>query len=310
MEDEQSTNPEASHVDGPAKEESEHVHERGGHAESAASGKSSSPAEKLKGFLSFDRADAGNASRKLDPDAKVRYLNGESLSRPLDMPNGVKRGMLAALVAAAIIGCAFLAWYFDGVANGPKRQEQAIEETLAKEVSYDLPDLYSLMPLDDEGILAALHEANLPIFEVPAQSERSVLQIVKLPPDMNVVDAGMMYASGVSKLSAADAAKLLNGSWDLQVDRENGVNMVVHFADFSAATVDEAIQTALTAEGLNETNITESGEDSAGNTFTAGTIDGENGSYSWRVSALPLSKIYSIDGLPQNAVYVGIRMTS
>lgn len=309
MQDEQSTKHEVSHDDEMKPRESEVADMHAAHSEHA-SNKGSSAADKIKGVLFPARAEEEPPSRRLDPNAKVRYLNGEALSRPLDMPKNVKMGMIIALVVAAIIGCAFLALYFDGMMNEPKRQEQAIQETLAQEVAYDLPNLYSLMPLDDEGILATLHESGLPIYEVPSQSERSQMEIIKLPPDMNVVDAGMMYASGVSKLSADSAAKLLNGSWDLQVDRENGVNMVVHFADFSAKTVDAAIQSALAAEGLNETTIIESGEDSAGNTFVTGTIEGDNGTYSWRVSALPLSKIYSIDGLPDTAVYVGIRMTS
>ena len=75
-------------------------------------------------------------------------------------------------------------------------------------------------------------------------------------------------------------------------------------------TVDAAVQSALATEGLTDSTIEDSGEDTAGNTYVMGTITGDAGTYSWRVSALPLSKIYSVNGLPENAVYVGIRMTS
>ena len=31
--------------------------------------------------------------------------------------------------------------------------------------------------------------------------------------------------------------------------------------------------------------------------------------YSWRVSVVPLSEVYSVAGLPENALFVGIRFT-
>lgn len=255
--------------------------------------------------------DLGRAARmKHDPDATVIHLNGEVLSRPLDMPARVRGGLVIALVIAALIGAAFLSWYFDGIVNEPKRQQQAISESLSKEVSYDLPNLYSLMPLDDASILATLQQTGLNIYEAPMREGSSLYEIIKLPADVSAVDAGAMYLAGVENLQASDAARLLNGSWNLQVDRENGVNMVLHYADFKSGNVDAAVQSALAFEGLTDSSIEDSGEDSAGNTYVLGTISGDGGTFSWRVSALPLSEVYSISGLPSNAVYVGIRMTS
>ena len=53
----------------------------------------------------------------------------------------------------------------------------------------------------------------------------------------------------------------------------------------------------------------ESGVDDAGNTFQTGTIDVDGTTYAWRVSAIALSSVYDITGLPDTAVYVGVRMT-
>ncbi|MCI9128732.1 MAG: teichoic acid transporter [Eggerthellaceae bacterium] len=267
----------------------------------------------LEGMRSklFKDDDASSArSHRKSPDSNVIYPNGDALSRPITLPKSVKRGSLIFVAAAVLIGALFLGWYFDDMMNEPKRQQESIAETLSQEVPYDPPNLYSLMPLDNESINAELTSSGLTIYEVPAIEGRSLYELIKLPDGINIVDAGVMYASGVDKLPASDAAKLLNGSWDMQVDRENGVNIVVHFADFHSGSVDAAVQSALAAEGLQDSNIEDSGQDSAGNTYTMGSITGELGTYSWRVSALPLNKIYSIDGLPENAVYVGIRMTS
>ena len=65
----------------------------------------------------------------------------------------------------------------------------------------------------------------------------------------------------------------------------------------------------MTASGLAEAPIVDSGTDSAGNTYRSGTIEANGTAYDWRVSAIPLSSVYKIKGLPDTAIYVGVRMT-
>lgn len=243
-------------------------------------------------------------------DSKVIYLNGEALSRPLTMPENIKKGLIIFLVAAAVIGALIFGWYCDQTFNEPKRRQQAIAQTLAADSPYQLPALSSLISLSNAEILAKFTEEKLPVYEIPPKEGSQLFDIVKLPTGINVAEAGLAYAQGVNKLDAREAARLLNGSWTLQVNRENGVNMVVRYATFKAESVDAAVQTALAEQGLNETEVGESGTDSAGNTFVAGTLQQNDHTYSWRISALPMSKIYNIEGFPQGAVYVGIRMTS
>ena len=91
----------------------------------------------------------------------VRYYDGAELSRPLETPPRVRAIMLAAMVVAAVIGCLFLGRYFDQIMNEPIRQQQTLQENLAREVSYDFPLLSSLMPLSDEEIMTALTDATL-----------------------------------------------------------------------------------------------------------------------------------------------------
>lgn len=244
------------------------------------------------------------------PDAKVLYPNADVLKRPLDPPTPVRRGIALMFIIAALLGAAFLAWYFDGVVNEPQRQEQAMADNLSQDIAYDLPQLYPLMALDNATILSTFQEAGLSVFEMPTKENSAVWQVIKLPAGVNAAEAGAIYLSGIDKVGAADAARLLNGSWDLKVDRENGVNVVLHFVDFKSKSVDAAVQAAIAAEGLTDSSIEKSGEDESGNTYTMGTITGDTGTYSWRVSAIPLSEIYAINGLPEDAVYVGVRMTS
>ena len=47
-----------------------------------------------------------------------------------------------------------------------------------------------------------------------------------------------------------------------------------------------------------------------GYTFQNGAVDIEGDTYTWRVSAAPLSDKYDIKGLPSTATYVGIRLTA
>ena len=95
----------------------------------------------------------------------VRYYDGAELSRPLETPPRVRAIMLAAMVVAAVIGCLFLGRYFDQIMNEPIRQQQTLQENLAREVSYDFPLLSSLMPLSDEEIMTALTDAGYTLYE-------------------------------------------------------------------------------------------------------------------------------------------------
>ena len=87
--------------------------------------------------------------------------------------------------------------------------------------------------------------------------------------------------------------------------------MRVGYADFTSGSLEAAIQSAIASEGFDPATTPEGGAgvDEVGNTFQSGTIDVNGTVYTWKVSALPLSNMYDITGLPESAVYVGIRMT-
>lgn len=244
-------------------------------------------------------------------DGPVRYLDGSSLTRPLEAPRPQMLAMAAFVLAAAVIGGVFLFNVIDNVTHSAERTRATVEQNLARPASMaSLPNLASLVGLDAEGVKTAFAESGWSIADKGALSgdESGNLDLIKLPDDVSEAQALLMY-SNVSSLSAADATLLLNGSWQFTSEAGGSVNMRVKYADFSSGSVEAAIQAAMASEGLEGSTLGESGVDDAGNTFQTGTIDVDGTTYAWRVSAIALSSVYDITGLPDTAVYVGVRMT-
>ncbi len=249
-------------------------------------------------------------NKNISDDGKIYYLSGEALERPILPPKKIVRASLILIIIAAVIGGIFLFIYLDGVFNAPLREQQKLEENIQKEVDLGLPNLQTLVSLDDASILAKLQESGATLYEkVPVGSEKP-FEVIKLPADVALADAAALYLQGISSLSASEAALLLNGSWDLTVNREKGINMGIHYADFKSGTIEQAISEAAHSQEFDTNGNIDSGEDSSGNTYISGATDIDGKSYSWRVSAVPLSAVYSQPGLPENAIYVGIRIYS
>jgi hypothetical protein len=217
--------------------------------------------------------------------------------------------MAGFVVVGAIIGVIFLAGFIDEMVNAPQREIEATQENLAREVDYGTPILPSLVGLDDASIMGVYADAGFTIYDLnSANAEGAGLDIIRLPEGISVVDAGLMYSQGVSNLSSSDAARLLNGSWRLTVGRSGYIDMTTRYADFTSGSAETAIQNAIAQQGLAESSMGEAGVDNAGNTFQAGSVVIGDVGYNWRISACALSEVYSVDGLPSDAIYVGIRM--
>lgn len=244
----------------------------------------------------------------------VRYLDGSSLARPFDLPKRTIAALCAFVLVAAVIGGVFLYNFLDTVLNASAREQASVEQNLARDVSYDLPALAALASLDDASIRQTFADAGYSTVDLSTEEEfpSGGFELAKLPSDVSTVDAGLMYAQGIAQLSAADAARLLKGSWTLTVDRSEALSMNVRYADFSSGDVNAAVQAAVAAEGFDPATVPEDGQgvDEVGNTFMTGTVDVDGSTYTWRVSAIALSEVYDISGLPDSAVYVGIRLTA
>lgn len=264
------------------------------------------------------RSRAKDASDPYVPRTAPRYENTtidypdtSVLARPLDMPPAVRRGLGLFLVAAAVIGGIFLFRYFDATVSAPAREAAEVVENVTRRVPYDLPVLLDLMPLSDTDIMASLSASGDTLFErTPiGTNEAGGFQVVKLPEGVSLADAAAVYLTGLDKVNAVSASKLLNGSWNLTVTREAPYNILVRYADFSSGSIENAIQSALLSQNLDSEEETESGIDDSGNTYLAGSVEKSGETYQWRVSVIPLAEVYEIKGLPDDALYVGIRMT-
>lgn len=245
----------------------------------------------------------------------IRYLNGQGLSKPLTMerPQIIMLGIFVVLALA--IGFSIIMNLVEGIHSSASSKHTSVEENLSKNIDYDFPSLPALAPLDDDGIRRAFKNQGLTTYEKPSDknSKTEPLQIIKLPPGVSVSDAALMYAGGINKLDAAKAALLLNGSWTLTADNGTTRSLHLRYADFKSGSVGAAIEAAIKSEGFDPSTTPAeggSGIDAAGNTFQTGTISIDGTDQTWRVSAIGLSSAFDIKGLPDSAVYVGIRLST
>lgn len=263
-----------------------------------------------EGMLEISTASMPTTShQQFRENPRVIYPNAESLSRPLTIPDSSRIGVIALVLAACLIAAGLLYAYFDATANEPKRQQALLEEQLSKDVTLNLPSLISFVDMDDAEIAAALQSTGCTLYDRKPVGSGDVYETIKLPDDVALADAAALYLTGIDNLTAPQAASLLNGSWDLTVDRKSALNMSVHYADFASGDMESAISNAIAAEGLERGEINDSGDDDGfGNAYSTGTIMLSGDTYSWTVSAIPLSKVYSVSGMPDDATYVGVRI--
>ncbi len=255
----------------------------------------------------FDHQRA-DQERMLSDDGLITHFAANRLQRPLSLPPVVKRGLLVILAIAIILGGIFLYRFIDNVVNGAAHEEEAIHQALTRDVTLDVPYMPFLMTLNDESLLQWCTDAGFTIYD--RTGEDGDLDIIKLPSDVSVADAGVMYLQGVNNLSGSSAAKLLYGSWRLQVSRDSGTIMRLHYSDFDSQIADEAMQSAMASQGLDGSMVEESGVDDAGNTFQTGKVTTDAGTFVWRISIIELNEVYSNPGLPSTAQYVGIRFAN
>ncbi|MDO4443514.1 MAG: teichoic acid transporter [Slackia sp.] len=240
----------------------------------------------------------------------VRYIDGSSLARPFDPPKSVIAACIIAAALAAVIGGMMASKTIDQVLHGEERAAATVESNIARDVSYDIPLVQDCMALDDASIMARFEEAGFIIYDLTGEGDSSI-DLMKLPSDTNLVDAGIALGGGIGGMDAVAASKYLVGSWRFTADRTKGTSMRVRYADLKSANATEAIDAAMASQGWidNAAVAVESeGQDEVGNTYREGTLASDTGAYTWRVSVCPLSDVYDIAGLPDTAQYVGIKI--
>lgn len=241
-------------------------------------------------------------------DGGMRHPDATILLRPFDPPKTVIIAAIVGAIIAACIGGFFASKAIDQILHGAERKAATVEENINRGVSYDFPQMSEFISLDDDSILQKLSDAGYTTYEFSAEGES--LDVMKLPSDTTLADAAIVYAGGLGNMDAVTASKYLVGSWRLTVDRTEGVDMSVKYADLQATDAASAIQTALDSQGWTAPEGAELQTDSVGNTYIKGTVDTDAGKCTWRVACCPLSGVYDISGLPETAQYVGIHITA
>lgn len=258
-----------------------------------------------------DRIFYANRREYTHVEGEVAYLDGTPLRRPFSMPRTQRAIAAAIVVVAVIIGAVFVNNTVLTSMREAATAEQSIADNLARQTSLEtVPQMAQLVNLGDDDIRARFAEAGYTVYDATELSDSGAMVLYKLPQGMDVDDAAVLYAQGIGSLSAVQATRLLNGSWYFSADRDGVTSMVVRYADFSTGDPQIAVQNALSKEDFDPESITGSGEDDSGNTFSSGTLDADGTACSWQISALPLSDMYSIAGMPEDACYVGIRVTA
>ncbi len=250
-----------------------------------------------------------------EQDGEIRYLDGSNLNRPFSI-KGPQIGIAIMLVlAAALIGAYLIFLIYDNVYGSAQREQAAVENNLSREVSYDFPSLPALVPLGGtDAIRQSFVDQGFNLYET-TQDEGDIgilMEITKFPSDVSSEEGAAYITEGITTLDATNASKLLNGMWTYSSDYSNGSSMTLRYADFTSGSLEAAIQNAITLQGFDPATTPEDGKgvDDAGNTFQSGSIIINDVGYTWRVSTLPLADMYGISGLPEDAVYVGIRLTA
>lgn len=265
----------------------------------------------LKNFEGFEKKEYGYTK----DDGYVRHLDGSCLDRPLDMP-GSQRKIMKIFVAIAIViaGCMLFS-AMHGIKKQVKDNRVAVEENLAHEVSYDLPILVDVIEVSDfESLKQSLTDAGMTIYDNTTEQDAAAgnISLVKLPAGLSELDAAnMLVNKGIANLNAADASRLMNGSWNLEIKRDETLYARLTYTDFTSGDRQSAIQNAIMVEGFDPASVDQnaSGIDEVGNMYQSGTTKSNTTTYTWKVSVIPLSDVFDISGLPEDALYVGIRLS-
>ncbi|HAM15455.1 MAG TPA: teichoic acid transporter [Eggerthellaceae bacterium] len=241
-------------------------------------------------------------------EGDIAYLDSSALNRPTTLPAANRIIVIVIVAVALVIGFVFVNNTVFASIRASEQAEQSVRDNLNRQPSIStIPKMVSLINLSDDEIRIAFNDAGYKYYDASGLNDSDELVLFKLPSDMTVEEAALLYPQGISSLNAVQATRLLNGGWRFVADRTEGTSMAVHYVDFTTKDPDVAVRTAIGAEGLDPNSVSDSGVDDSGNTFSTGTLEADGALYQWRVSAVPLADMYSISGMPEDACYVGIR---
>lgn len=243
----------------------------------------------------------------------IEYPNAKKLLRPQNL-QGANLMIACILVVIAIIAAYNLAANAaDTIYFSEVRKTEQIELNIARSSDYAFPlaknyitssnaqDSYNELSEEYTLVPLGVNEVN-----------ESTFDVFRLPEDVSPTTGEEALKNGIGSMDMLSASYVLNGGWRATMDLTSYQDFRIRYADFKSKTIEDALLNAINTQGFSDddSEMTNEGVDDSGNTFKSGTttIDGET--YYWRVSALKFNDAYSIKGMPENVVYVGIRMTN
>ena len=142
------------------------------------------------------------SKQKQIDEGPVRTIDSSSLARPFDPPKPVLIVSLVFALIAAIIGGRYAFGAIDGILHGAQRDAATVETNINRGVSYDLPIMENYISLDDATIVQTFADAGYQTYNMLGEGEEGV-DVMKIPSDVTLADAALVYAKGVSNMDGA-----------------------------------------------------------------------------------------------------------
>ena len=246
-------------------------------------------------------------------EGNVVYPNAEKLLRPQSIRG--KSIIVAGIVVvlAAVLAVNFVMKAADGIYFSEVRKSTQIEQNMARTAAYDFPYMKDYIAWSNAQDVYNELAGQYTLVQLGVDDVTdSTFDAFKLPDDVSAEEGTVALKNGIGSMDILAASKVLNGGWRVTMDLTNYQDFRIRYADFQATTIEEAILNAVRNQGFDGEGceMTKEGVDESGNTFKSGTIDIDDETYFWRVSAVKFNDAYSIKGMPDTAIYVGIRMTN
>lgn len=242
----------------------------------------------------------------------IRYMDDSKLYRPQEL-GGFNLVIGAIIVAVAVAVGGFAIWqYIDKVVNVNAENIEAVENNLRRDIALDAPKITSLATMGADDIRSQTNELGYTYVDLTSDEYAGAggVDLFALPTDLDEESGKTLLNKGISKLNSVEASALLYGSWRVSKEPESYTDMRVRYVDFKAGNVSAAIANAVAVQGFDTSKDTEAGTDESGNSYQSGVTKIGKKKYNWRVSAIGLSDVYDIKGLPETAIYVGVRLTA
>ena len=257
-----------------------------------------------------DRLYYANRRAYTKRQGNIDYLDASPLRRSMSIPAKQRTFAIVIAIVAIAIGAMFINATVLTSMRETAAAEQAIEEGLSRQASIDtIPTMIDLAKMSDDQIRSAFADVGYTLYDASDTSSTDNMILYKLAADMPLDEAQALFAKGINALSAPEAIRLFNGSWYFTTERTGATSMVVRYADFTTADPATCVEAAIEKQGYDPTTISESGVDDSGNTYSMGVVEADDKAYTWKISALPFSDMYSIRNMPEQSCYVGIRIT-